>query len=166
MRYIMTKVERNQMIQLMQTITDLTLLMIDFKNTVNSKIADIDKKVINQPLKLETDFNNNINDIICKALLNQLSNGYNSPIKSILQTIVSKNKLFIENAVENAINELQELSLKDEIKKQLVKSVVSDCINSTGGIVDKYFNTIKQDPIFRSKLNVAIDKLVIDLINE
>ena len=162
----MTKDEAKIINELRQVIDDLSTSMKQFKNDVNERIQIIDEKVIKQPLKLEMDFNNAINDVICKALLNQLTDRYNSPINDILNNIVLKNKQFIENAVEDAIKEFQDLSLKDEIEKQLIKSFVSDCINSSGGVIDKYFNSLKQDPIFRAKLNIAMDNLVSDLINE
>lgn len=162
----MTKQESQQIEDLMKAIRDQTMAFDNFAKNTNDKIAELSVQVKNQPFNLEVDFNHAMKSAIVSAAEKFLSDSYNSPFKKLIEKAVNRNEDFLVNLFDESINELDKLALKEEMKNRIIRSYVSQCVNASGGMIDKYFNHLKQDAVFRAKLAVALDKVVTDLIQE
>ena len=161
----MTKTESKELAELIDNIRRLTLALSQHKQQTEESIQEIKKEVRSHPIILENDFNKNIQQTIIKSL-DAVMSGYSSPIKPIIDELVKRNKHIIESAFLDGIESLDKEALKDEIKDKLIKDFVKNSINSSGGMVDKFFAELKQDKSFRARLTVLIDNVVRELQND
>ncbi len=161
----MTKQESEALKELIESNNRLAQSLREHKLQTEDTLKGFAQQIKNQPLNIENDFNVVVGKVISAALKSNLE-GYNSPLKPILEKAVERNKSKIENAFNWALDCLNQTDLVDAVKSRVVNDFVKQCVNASGGMVDKYFNALKQDAAFRAKLTLALDKVVSDLIKD
>jgi hypothetical protein len=161
----MTKQESEDLKELIESNNRLAQSLREHKLQTEETLKSFAQQIKNQPLSIENDFNIVVSQAIAVALKSNLE-GYNSPLKPILEKAVERNKSKIEDAFNQALDSLSQTDLVDAVKNRVVSDFVKQCVNASGGMVDKYFNALKQDAAFRAKLTVALDKVVSDLIKD
>ena len=88
---------------------------------------------------------------------------YNSPIIPLITEVINRNKESITEHLDTAISEamsITQVDLTTKIKHKIIKAIVDNSVNQSGGLVDKTFNDLKQNPAFRAKLTILIDTLL------
>ena len=113
------------------------------------------------PFSLERNIQININEAINESIKKTLLDNCNSPLKKLLDVSVDKYKVDIIERLDRSLmvtlcdqnfNSFLEEAVKNKISRELVGAVESN--------LGKTINTLKQDPIFRSKLVLKINELV------
>lgn len=158
----MTKSEQAELQLLRDSIKQLTIAVSEFKQISTTQIAEIESKVKSQPISLEavmlTQIQNSMADAIKAVLV-----GHKSPITPLVEEVIERNKLAITAQLNLAIDDAMSITQEDftrQIKEKMVKSLVTNTIQQSGGLVDKTFNDLKQNPAFRAKLLLAVDSLL------
>ena len=113
------------------------------------------------PFSLEKNIQMNINTAINDSIKKTLLDNYNSPLRKLIETSIEKYKTDIMERLDRALmatlcdqhfNSFLEEAVKNKISRELVGAVESN--------LGKTINTLKQDPVFRSKLVLKINELV------
>ena len=113
------------------------------------------------PFSLEKNIQININTAINDSIKKTLLDNYNSPLRKLIETSIEKYKTDIMERLDRALmvtlcdqhfNSFLEEAVKNKISRELVGAVESN--------LGKTINTLKQDPVFRSKLVLKINELV------
>ncbi len=113
------------------------------------------------PFSLEKNIQMNINAAINDSIKKTLLDNYNSPLRKLIETSIEKYKTDIMERLDRALmatlcdqhfNSFLEEAVKNKISRELVGAVESN--------LGKTINTLKQDPVFRSKLVLKINELV------
>ena len=98
---------------------------------------------------------------LSKSIKKTLLDNYNSPLRKLLEVSIEKYKTDIIERLDRALmvtlcdqhfNSFLEEAVKNKISRELVGAVESN--------LGKTINTLKQDPVFRSKLILKINELV------
>lgn len=158
----MNKSEHVEFQLLSDSIKKLTTVMGEFKNSTTLQVKEIETKVKSQPISLEHSMLIQIQHSMADAIKSVLE-GYKSPITPLVQEVIERNRSAIEAQLNLAIHEAMVITQDEftkQIKEKMVKSLVNNAIQQTGGLVDKTFNDLKQNPTFRAKLIVAVDSLL------
>ena len=113
------------------------------------------------PFSLEKNIQMNINAAINDSIKKTLLDNYNSPLRKLIETSIEKYKTDIMERLDRALmvtlcdqhfNSFLEEAVKNKISRELVGAVESN--------LGKTISTLKQDPVFRSKLVLKINELV------
>ena len=113
------------------------------------------------PFSLEKNIQMNINTAINDSIKKTLLDNYNSPLRKLIETSIEKYKTDIMERLDRALmvtlcdqhfNSFLEEAVKNKISRELVGAIESN--------LGKTINTLKQDPVFRSKLVLKINELV------
>ena len=158
----MTKSEQIELQQLRETIKLLTQTLKEFTTATTEKIQTIESTVKQQPISLEIAMLNSIQQTMVESIKSVLV-GYKSPITPLIEQVIERNKAKIVENIELAINDamtLSQVDFQNQIKHKILKSTVDNAISQSGGLVDKTFNELKQNPAFRGKLTIMIDSLL------
>jgi len=156
-----------------QTIENLSRMVIElkasnenFKTTALSLIEKLNTKVEEKhiPLTLEQTLLNTVQSSMQKAFSESLT-GYNSPLQKYVLNIVSKHQTQIESVFNEAVNEVISTDeFKQNAKQVLLHKISKSMLSGIDGSVEKTINLMKQDPIFKSKLVLAVNNIVLEFL--
>jgi len=100
------------------------------------------------------------------AIVNELT-GYNKPLSKYVVEVIEDHKDEIKDIIDGAVVELITLP---EFKKSFTKAVNTKLakilVNKMGGELEKKVNELKQDPVSRARITVALDKLMEEVCGE
>ena len=158
----MTKLEQQELQLLRESIFKLTNSLVEFKNDTTAKIENIESRVKTQPISLETMMLSTIQNSMVDSIKSVLS-GYKSPITPLIEEVINRNRNEIVEQLNSAISSAISITHEDftnQIKHKIIKSIADTPVSQSGGLVDKTFNDLKQNPAFRAKLTIMIDSLL------
>lgn len=93
--------------------------------------------------------------------LHEIMTKYGSPLNKLTEKVIENNSTEIYNLMNDAftnvlISDDFKSQIKDEFKHKVAKLIVSNA----SGMVDKQINKLKQDPIMKAKIIVAIENVL------
>ena len=96
-----------------------------------------------------------------KAVEEQLSNSYRSPVEPLIKEAIEYHKPNLSKLLNAAIGECVTdeefcIDMKSQVKKNLAKMLV----RRFGGEIEKQVNALKSDPTTRARIVMAIEEIV------
>ena len=164
----MTNKEQETIDKLYNLLGDIRKENSQFREDINKKVDTytdkVDKKV--EPVYLEQDIVQVAKNSIQKAIADSFT-AYDNPmtklVKSVVQSHYDEIRAIVDKSLMSAINtDTFEKDMTDEFSHKVVKTL----INKNEGMLEKFCNDLRQDVTFRSKLTLAIDKVVTEYVKE
>lgn len=158
----MTNKEQETIDKLYNLLSDIRDENEKFKDSINKKVdtytEKVDKKV--EPLYFEQDIVQAIKQSIQKAMIESLTS-YDNPLSKLIKSVVQSHYDELRTIVDNSFM----IAIKTEDFKQAMTDefshkVARTLITKNDGMLEKVCNDLKQDAAFRSKVTLAIDKVV------
>ena len=159
--------EQESVDQLNRVVSEIRNENRAFQATIQELVTAINNKVEAKhiPLSLEQEVINTSRDAIREALQKSLSNQYNSPMTKYAENVITKYKDSIEGIFDTIIKEgIQTQTFKVQANEVLMSKIAKTLISGIDGSVDKTINAMKQDPVFRSRLTLAVNNLIEEFI--
>lgn len=161
----MTKEEKEKFVELEKLMKDIIYSNREFITKSTKKIEALEKKIEEKhvPVSLEQEILKQVNSSIAKSITEMLANPYHSPLFKMAEVVVknyeTKLRKQMEIIIEESITQNFDLELKQAFRHKVARSLISALESET----DKITNKLKNDPIFKSKLLIEIDKLVSEI---
>jgi len=164
----MTTKEEKVIKELLQSVRDMREENRVFRNDVTTLVNEYTEKVDKKqlPLTLEQDILKASQTAIAESIKIVLS-GYNSPLSKLITEVVQGSNSELRGIISSSFNQVIK---KDEFKQSIISAfshkVSRSIISNNDGLFDKVSNDLKQDAIFKSKMALAVSKVVEEVLLE
>lgn len=158
----MTNTEQKSLDALLNLVRDLKTENSKFREDIKSQISAIDNKVNKKhlPITLEEDVLR-IAQIAMNESIQKVLTEYSSPLKKLVEVVISENTIFLKELISNCFNSvIKTEDFKNSILNAFSHKVARSIISNNDGLFDKVSNELKQDAIFKSKMALAVSKVV------
>ena len=164
----MTTKEQQTIDNLFKAVQDLRTENAKFREDVKLQVEAINTKTDKKhvPITLEQDILRTA-QIAMNESIQKVLTDYNSPLKKLVETVVSENTTFIKQLISESFNTVIRT---DEFKTSIINAfshkVARSIISNNDGLFDKVSNELKQDAVFKSKMALAVSNVVEECLNE
>lgn len=161
----MTKDEKEKFAELEKLMKDIIYSNREFVVNNAKKIEKLEKKVEEKhiPISLGKEILKKVNSSIAKSITELLANPYHSPLFKMAEGIVKNYEAELKKQMEKILEESVTVGFDLEIKQAFRHKVARSLIAALESETDKTVNKLKNDPIFKSKLLIEIDRLVSEM---
>ncbi len=95
------------------------------------------------------------------AITESMKVGYGNPIGKIVEACIIRHKAELESRVDDLISStLSSMDFREDILRAFKDKVARVIVSKADGAVEKTVNEYRQNPIFRAKLTLAIERLI------
>jgi len=164
----MTTKEQQTVDNLFKAVQDLRTENAKFREDVKLQVEAINTKTDKKhvPITLEQDILRTA-QIAMNESIQKVLTDYSSPLKKLVETVVSENTTFLKQLISESFNTVIRT---DEFKSSIINAfshkVARNIISNNDGLFDKVSNELKQDAIFKSKMALAVSNVVEECLNE
>ena len=164
----MTTKEQQTIDNLFKAVQDLRTENAKFREDVKLQVEAINTKTDKKhvPITLEQDILRTA-QIAMNESIQKVLTDYNSPLKKLVEAVVSENTTFIKQLISESFNTVIRT---DEFKTSIINAfshkVARSIISNNDGLFDKVSNELKQDAVFKSKMALAVSNVVEECLNE
>lgn len=137
-----------------------------FQSNIKTEIESTKNKVKNAPVNLEADIlqacQTSINDSIKSCLT-----GYDSPLSKLILSVVEENTGELRKIISDSFTQvIRTEDFKKSILDAFSHKVARNIISNNDSLFDKVGNDLKQDPIFKAKMALAVSNVVEECLQE
>ena len=164
----MTTKEQQTIDNLFKAVQDLRTENAKFREDVKLQVEAINTKTDKKhvPITLEQDILRTA-QIAMNESIQKVLTDYNSPLKKLVEAVVSENTTFLKLLISESFNTVIRT---DEFKTSIINAfshkVARSIISNNDGLFDKVSNELKQDAVFKSKMALAVSNVVEECLNE
>lgn len=164
----MTTKEQQTIDNLFKAVQDLRTENAKFREDVKLQVETINTKTEKKhvPITLEQDILRTA-QIAMNESIQKVLTDYSSPLKKLVETVVSENTTFLKQLISESFNTVIRT---DEFKNSIINAfshkVARNIISNNDGLFDKVSNELKQDAVFKSKMALAVSNVVEECLNE
>ena len=164
----MTTKEQQTIDHLFKAVQDLRTENAKFREDVKLQVEAINTKTEKKhvPITLEQDILQTA-QIAMNESIQKVLTDYNSPLKKLVEVVVSENSTFLKQLISESFNTVIRT---DEFKNSIINAfshkVARNIISNNDGLFDKVSNELKQDAVFKSKMALAVSNVVEECLNE
>ncbi len=159
----MTAPTKEQLSKVFDTAKQMGDVMESFKNLFKEKEEKITQqveKVEKTPASLEADVLKATQGAIAESVKAVLS-GYNSPLHKLVAGIIDSRSGVLKEIITTAFDSvISTAEFKESIVSAFAHKVSRSIISNNDGLFDKVSNELKQDPVFKSKMTLAVAQVV------
>ena len=164
----MTTKEQQTIDHLFKAVQDLRTENAKFREDVKLQVEAINTKTEKKhvPITLEQDILQTA-QIAMNESIQKVLTDYNSPLKKLVEVVVSENSTFLKQLISESFNTvIRTDDFKNSIINAFSHKVTRSIISNNDGLFDKVSNELKQDAIFKSKMALAVSNVVEECLNE
>lgn len=135
---------------------------------LSAAILSVEKKADRQnaPSDLEANILRVAQESIHKALQTVLTN-YDSPIVKLIKLVVEENSAELKKIIESAFTSVMRTEdFKRAIFEGCQHKVSRVIVSGNDGLFDKVANDLRQDPVFKAKISVAVANVVEECLSK
>ena len=132
------------------------------KEEINKLVNSINTKVEEKhlPINYEMQILSGIQHSIDASILEALK-GYNSPLTKLVNEVINSRNTQLKEIITTSFDEVISLSeFKQSIVSAFSHKVAKTIISNNDGLFDKVANDLKQDSIFKAKMQIAVSNVV------
>ena len=112
-------------------------------------MSDLEKQIINE-----------CSEAVNKAIVDCLT-GYNTPLSKMANTVVASHETELVLMMDTALCEtISSKDFKQAVKNAFTHKLAKTLMSKMEGEVEKAVTVIRQDPVRRAKIILAIEKLI------
>lgn len=164
----MTNKENQTIAQLTSLVESLVKQNQEFRAQINERVEVAERKVEKKhtPINLESDILSAAQSAISAAISSTLT-GYGSPLGKLVAGVVEEQNTYLREVIRDSFLEVIK---RDDFKTSIVQSfshkVARSIISGNDSLFDKVTNDMKQDPVFRSRMTLAVAAVVEECIKK
>ena len=114
-------------------------------------------------MDLQQQIVNQINDSLRTVIDSVLTNQWSSPIWEIIKQVVNEQSWDIKAVINDALSKFTKSeSFRDMLVEEMNHKLAKSCVSLMESQVDKSLNSIKQDPILKAKMIMALETIIND----
>lgn len=158
----MTAAEQKSVDRLVQALHDMRNDNAQFREDVKRQVEAINSKVEKKhvPITLETDILSLVQTCFNDSLKGVLTK-YDSPLAKIATEVITEHKDELKAIIKGAFSEvIRTEDFKASIVSAFSHKVARTIISNNDGTFDKVANELKQDPVFKAKMAIAVSNVV------
>lgn len=133
-----------------------------FREDVTSQVKDLSDQTVKKhtPIYLEQDILRTAQQSIQDAI-KAVFTGYQSPLNKLIVSVVDENSAELRRLISDSFTQvIRTENFKDSIVSAFSHKVAKTIISNNDGLFDKVANEMKQDSIFKSKMQIAVSNVV------
>jgi hypothetical protein len=164
----MTRKEQQTIDSLFKSVQDLRVENQKFREDVKLQVEAINTKTEKKhvPITLEQDILRTA-QIAMNESIKKVLTDYNSPLKKLVEAVVSENTTFLKQLISDSFNSvIRTDDFKNSIITAFSHKVARNIISNNDGLFDKVSNELKQDAVFKSKMSLAVSNVVEECLAE
>lgn len=164
----MTRDEEKQIQLLNQTLNSIREENKLFRDSVTKLVEVLNHKIEQKhlPISLEQSIVSTTQSAIGKVIGETLG-GYNSPLALLIKEVVISRSPVLREIITSSFDHVIALpEFKQSIVTAFSHKVAKSIIQNNDGLFDKVSNELKQDSIFKSKMQLAVSKVVEECLQE
>ena len=164
----MTTKEQQTIDNLFKAVQDLRTENAKFREDVKLQVETINTKTEKKhvPITLEQDILRTA-QIAMNESIQKVLTDYSSPLKKLVETVVSENTTFLKQLISESFNTvIRTVEFNNSIINAFSHKVARNIISNNDGLFDKVSNELKQDAVFKSKMALAVSNVVEECLNE
>lgn len=158
----MTSKEIELMNDIKNSIRALELHNQNHINNVHKQIDEMNEKIDKKhlPVFMEKDILQATQTAITKSITEALS-GYNSPMQKLVNSVIESH----QNDLREILNDsFTQVINTEDFKKSVVNAfthrIAKNLVSTNDSLFDKVTSDLKQDPVFKSKMMIAVANIV------
>jgi len=164
----MTSKELEKIEKLTLMVENLSTLNSKLVQSVNSRIEEIETKVSKnyEPVSLEKIIISQISQSVNESIKSHLS-GYNTPFAKIITKVMNENEEKVTSMVRSSFDSI--LSTKEfrkEVNNAFISKLAKNIVSMNDSLLDTTHAKLKNDPIFKSKVILAVNNVVEQFLKE
>ena len=98
---------------------------------------------------------------VYESISKSMSNDYNGPIKTAVNSVLDKHKSKIETIVEDAfLGLINTEGFKESVSKALQDKLARSLVSKMGGELESKVNELKANPETRARITIAIAECI------
>lgn len=164
----MTNKELQSVDALAKVVTDFIKASREVDQKREERLAAIENKLDKKfaPVHLESDILQVAQESIAAAIQSSLS-GYGSPLGKLVLSVVDEQSSFLRQIISESFNQVIRT---EDFRKSIVSAfshkVSRSIISNNDGLFDKVGQDLKQDPVFRSRMTLAVAAVVEECLKD
>ena len=158
----MTTKEQQSIKEVRDLLSEIKSANREFMEQVNMETKKIDDKVDKKlfPVTLEQDILREAQAAIQKSIVDCLT-GYNSPLTKLTNEVVGNHSDELKGLISEVLESvIRADEFKEGMREAFCHKVSRSMISEQQGMIEKISQELKNDPVFKSKLTVAIANVV------
>lgn len=114
-------------------------------------------------ISLEKDILQQIKNALSTAITSTLGSSWNNPLWKMVEEIFNEHREELKYIVTNTLSDfLKDKEFKESLKLEMNHKLAKSCVSLLESQVDKALTSIKQDPMIRSRMVLALEKVITD----
>ena len=158
----MTASEQKTIDQLNKTLVEIKEENRIFKENMLKMIESMNTKVDKKhlPISLEEGILQVSQAAVNKSILEVLTK-YDSPLVKLTNSVINDHSIELKELINSSFEEVIRVpEFKQSIVNAFSHKIAKSIISNNDGLFDKVSNELKQDPIFKSKMTLAVSNIV------
>ena len=133
-----------------------------FKKQVIDQLESVQRKQV--PVNLEKDILSSVQLAVNEAILKSLTS-YDSPIVKLVKLVVESRTTELRTIITGAFDQVIATdAFRQSIVDAFSHKVARTIISNNDGLFDKVSNDLKQDSVFKAKMQLAVAKVVDEVL--
>lgn len=164
----MTTKESEKIEKLTTLVENLTSLNSKLVQTLNQRIEKVEETVKKtyEPVNLEKIVISQISESVNEAIKKHLS-GYNTPFSKIIDKVMNENEEKVLSMVRSSFDSLLSTEVfRKEVNDAFISKLAKNIVSMNDSLLDTTHAKLKNDPVFKSKVILAINNVVEQFLKE
>ena len=139
-----------------------------YRDSLSEKIEKLSKQVEEKhlPITLEQDILKTCQSSIAASIKSVLE-GYSSPLNKLIVSVIDSHSIELKEIVDSSFKKvIRTEEFKASIVSAFSHKIARSIISNNDGLFDKVNNELKQDPVFKSKITLAISNIVEECLKQ
>lgn len=133
-----------------------------FRAEIHARVEKAEARVEREhrPFDLQQDILTTAQKAINEAIQKSLT-GYSSPLVKLVESVVNEHSDFLRGVISDSFSSVIRLEeFKSAIIAGFSHKIARSIISNQDGLFDKVSKEMKQDPVFKSKITLAVASVV------
>lgn len=163
----MTRDEQKSVDSLTNLLSEIKKSNSEYRDRIDEKLEKLNKKVEHKHIPV--DLNNEILKISQVAIgeaVKTVLTKYDSPLIKLVENVINENNAYLRQIISDSFSEvIRTEDFKNSILQAFAHKVSRSIVSQNDSLFSKVVNDLKQDATFRSKMTLAVSRVVEECIS-
>lgn len=161
---MLTKTEQATIESLSTVVSQIQAGNDAFRKQVIEQLESVQRKQV--PVNLEKDILSSVQLAVNESIQKSLT-GYDSPLSKLVKTVVESRTSELRTIITGAFDQVIATdAFRQSIVDAFSHKVARTIISNNDGLFDKVSNEMKSDSVFKAKMQLAVAKVVDEVLTE
>lgn len=158
----MTKSEEKAIAELVEIVGKFIKGASELQDKQEERIVAVENRLDKKftPLNFEQEILRKSQESIGTAIQSVLT-GYSSPLTKLVESVVSEQSSYLREIIsESLATTIKKEEFKNAVNEAFAHKIAKNLVSGADSLFSKTMNELKQDAIFKSKMIMAVEKIV------